>query len=68
MRMVLMLVSVLIVSLLIFKGYSSNLTPHNSDSQSETTQMTPQDKARDVNRVILESTQSRQNEIEKQVQ
>lgn len=67
MRMVLMLASILIVSILIFKGYSSSLSP-NRESQVETDPNDPRNKAREVNQVIQDAANVQRREIEKQLQ
>ena len=63
MRMVIMLTSVLIVSLLIFKGFSSY--------QGSTVGEEPIDalkKAGEVNQVILDTANTQRQELEKQIQ
>ncbi len=67
MRTVLMLASVLIVAILIFKGYSSNLS-NNPESSAETNQNDPREKAREVNQVILDAASNQKKELEKQLQ
>ena len=67
MRMVLMLASILIVSILIFKGYSSSLGPRDA-SQDTANQMDPRDKAREVNQVIQDAADNQRRAIEKQLQ
>ena len=67
MRMILMLFSVLLVSILIFKGYSSGFG-HQNESQVETIQIDPRDKAREVNQIILDSTSAQKRQLEKQLQ
>ena len=67
MRMVLMLASILIVSILIFNGYSSGLNP-SRESQVEPNQNDPRNKAREVNQVIQDAANVQRREIEKQLQ
>ena len=67
MRLVLMLVSVLVISILVFKGYSGSFS-HQDGNQVDTTRIDPRDKARDVNQVILDSANTQKREIEKQLQ
>ena len=67
MRLVLMLVSLLLISILVFKGYPGSFS-HQDGNQIDTTQIDPRDKARDVNRVILDATDTQKREIEKQLQ
>ena len=67
MRMVLMLASILIIAIVIFKGHSSSLSP-NRESQAETNQIDPRDKAREVNQVILDAAKTQKRELERQLQ
>ena len=67
MRLVLMLVSVLVISILVFKGYSGSFS-HQDGNQADTNQIDPRDKAREVNRVILDAANTQKREIEQQLQ
>ncbi len=67
MRTVLMLVSILVISMLGYKGYSGNFR-HQDTSQEASNQFTPRDKARDVNRIVLDTANNKKAEIEKQLQ
>lgn len=67
MRMVLMMASLLIVSVLIFKGYSNGLSGNN-DRQVDAQQADPRQKAAEVNRVIQDAANIKRQAIEKQIQ
>jgi len=67
MRMVLMLVSILIVATLIFKGYSSSLGT-SPEGQAETNQIDPRDKAREVSQTILDAANTQKRALEQQLQ
>ena len=67
MRIVLMMVSLLIVSVLIFKGYSNGLGVNNDDHVGGQ-QLDPRNKASDVNQLIQDAADSRRQELEKQIQ
>ena len=58
-----MIASLLIVSILIFKGYSNN-----SSVQHDGQQIDPRDKAKEVNQLIQDAASNRQQAIEKQTQ
>ena len=63
MRLVLMIASLLIVSILILKGYSNSLS-----NQHDGQQIDPIKKAEEVNQLIQDAASKRQKEIEKQIQ
>ncbi len=65
--MVLMLVSILIVAVLIFQGYSGSLGT-NRESSDATDLADPRDKVREVNQVILDAANTQKRELEKQLQ
>lgn len=65
--MLLMLVSILIVAVLIFQGYSSSLD-NTRESSTETNQVGPRNQAREVNQVILDAANTQKRELEKQLQ
>ena len=67
MRIILLLVSLLIVSVLIFKGHSNSLGVHNDDHVGGQ-QLDPRKKASDVNQLILDSANTQRQELEKQIQ
>ena len=67
MRTVLMLASVLIVAILIFKGYPGNLST-DPESSAGTNQIDPREKAYEVNQVILDAASNQKRELEKQLQ
>jgi hypothetical protein len=66
MRLVLMLTSLLIVSILIFKGYSNSMSTQHDALEGE--QSDPIKKAKEVEQLILDAASTRQQEIEKQIQ
>lgn len=68
MRLVLMMASVLIVSVLIFKGYGNGLSNQNAGQVEKQQQVTPLKKAEDVNQLVLEAATTRRQELEKQTQ
>ena len=67
MRLVLMMVSLLIVSVLIFKGYS-NGGGVNNDDHVEGQQLDPRIKASEVNQLIQDAANTQRQEVEKQTQ
>jgi hypothetical protein len=67
MRFVLMMASLLIVSVLIFKGYSNGLGSKN-DAHVEGQQVDALKRAGDVNQLIQDAADTRRQEIEKQTQ
>jgi hypothetical protein len=67
MRIVLMMVSLLIVSVLIFKGYSNGLGVNNDDHVGGQ-QLDPRKKASDVNQLIQDAANTQRQELEKQIQ
>ena len=68
MRLVLMMASVLIVSVLIFKGYGNGLSNQNAGQVEKQQQVTPLKKAEDVNQLVLDAATTRRQELEKQTQ
>jgi hypothetical protein len=67
MRLVLMMVSILIVSFLIFKGYSNG--PSNQhDDLAGGKQIDPLKKAGEVDQLIQDATKTQRQELEKQIQ
>ena len=68
MRLVLMMASVLIVSVLIFKGYGNGLSNQNAGQVKKQQQVTPLKKAEDVNQLVLDAATTRRQELEKQTQ
>ena len=68
MRLVLMMASVLIVSVLIFKGYGNGLSNQNAGQAEKQQQVTPLKKAEDVNQLVLDAATTRRQELEKQTQ
>ena len=67
MRMVLMLAAVLVVSLLIFKGYS--LGPGgNTDEAAASPRIDPVTRAKDINPLIQESAEAQRKALEQQLQ
>ena len=67
MRLVLMMASVLIVSILIFKGYGNDLGNQNTD-RAATQKITPLKKAEDTNQLVLDAAITQRQELEKQIQ
>jgi len=67
MRFVLMMASLLIVSILIFKGYSNRLS-NQHDDHAGGEQIDPLKKAVEVNQLIQDAASIRRQEIEKQIQ
>jgi hypothetical protein len=67
MRFILLMVSLLIVSVLIFKGYSNGLGANNDDHVGEQ-QLDLLNKASDVNQLIQDAANTQRQELEKQVQ
>jgi hypothetical protein len=67
MRFVLMMASLLIVSVLIFKGYSNGLGSNN-DVHVGGQQVDPLKKAGEVNQLILDAANTQRQELEKQIQ
>jgi hypothetical protein len=67
MRFVLMMASLLIVSVLIFKGYSNGLGSKN-DVHVEGQQIDPLNKAGEVNQLIQDAANTQRQELEKQIQ
>jgi hypothetical protein len=63
-----MMASVLIVSVLIFKGYGNGLTNQNAGHVEKQQQVTPLKKAEDVNQLVLDAATTRRQELEKQTQ
>jgi len=79
MRMIVMLVGVLIVSLLIFKGYSSRLVGPGAGmaaplpgsapaSTSVPAQLDPVSRAKEVNPLLEEAAEARRKALEQQLQ
>jgi hypothetical protein len=67
MRFILMMASLLIVSVLIFKGYSNGLDS-NYDSHVGGQQVDPIKKATEVNQLIQDAANTQRQELEKQLQ
>jgi hypothetical protein len=67
MRLVLMMASLLLVSVLIFKGYSNGLGGNNDDPV-EGQQVDPRKKASEVNQLIQDAANTQRQELEKQIQ
>jgi hypothetical protein len=67
MRFVLMMASLLIVSVLIFKGYSNGLGSKN-DGHVGGQQVDPLKKAGEVNQLIQDAANTQRQELEKQNQ
>ncbi len=67
MRFVLMMASILIVSILIFKGYSNGLS-NQHDDHVEGGQIDPLKKAGEVNQLIQDAANTQRQELEKQIQ
>ena len=67
MRFVLMMASLLIVSVLIFKGYSNGLSSKN-DGPVGGQQVDPLKKAGEVNQLIQDAANTQRQELEKQIQ
>ena len=67
MRFVLMMASLLIVSVLIFKGYSNGLGSKN-DGLVGGQQVGPLKKAGEVNQLIQDAANTQRQELEKQIQ
>lgn len=65
--MILMLAAVLVVSLLIFKGYSSGLGGHN-DKTAGDAQFDPVSRANDVTPLIEETAEAQRKALEQQLQ
>ena len=63
MRMVFTMASLLIVSLLIFNGYSNGVG-NNIDAHASERPMTPINQAKDVNRLIQDTAIAQQQSIE----
>lgn len=69
MRMVLMLAAVLVVSLLIFKGYSFGLSGNSGEAEAAgSAQFHPVQRAKDVNPLIREAAEAQRKALEKQLQ
>jgi hypothetical protein len=62
-----MMASILIVSVLIFKGYSNGLGSSN-DGRVEGQQVDPIKKAGEVNLLIQDAANTQRQELEKQIQ
>jgi len=67
MRFVLMMASILIVSILIFKGYSNGLS-NKHDDYAGGGQIDPLKKAGEVNQLIQDAANIQRQELEKQIQ
>jgi len=67
MRFVLMMASLLIVSVLIFKGYSNGPGSKN-DSNVEGQQVDPLKQAGEVKQLIQDAANAQRQELEKQIQ
>jgi len=67
MKTVLMLAAVLIVSLLIFKGYSA-VIGDSSNAAAEAAQLDPLGKARKVDPLVQEAAEAQRKALEKQLQ
>lgn len=67
MRIILMMISLLIVSVLIFKGYSNGLGSNN-DGHVGGQQVDPLKKAGEVNQLIQDAANTQRQELEKQIQ
>lgn len=67
MRMVLMLAAVLIVSLLIFKGYSA-VIGGSSSAAAEAMKLDPIGKARNVDPLVEQAAEAQRKAIEQQLQ
>jgi hypothetical protein len=67
MRLVLMLISLLIISLLIFKGFPTGLSG-GKDNLADVELRTAVDKAAEVNQVIQDAATIQRQELEKQIQ
>lgn len=67
MRMVLMLAAVLVVSLVIFKGYSFGLGG-NTDEAAASSRIDPVSRARDINPLIQETAEAQRKALEQQLQ
>lgn len=67
MRFVLMMASILIVSILIFKGYSNGLSNKHDDYVGGE-QNDPLKKAGEVNQLVLDAANIQRQELEKQIQ
>ena len=65
--MVFTMASLLIVSLLVFNGYSNGVG-NNMDAHAGERPMTPINKAKDVNRLLQDSAMLQRQAIEKQTQ
>jgi hypothetical protein len=67
--MVLMLAAVLVVSLLIFKGYSSGLSGNSGEAAATApAQFDPVSKAKSVEPLLLDAAGEQRQAIEKQLQ
>ena len=66
--MVLMLAAVLVVSLLILKGYSSSGLGIHTDEAAAPAQFDPVSKARDAEPMILEAAEAQRKALEQQLQ
>lgn len=67
MRFIIMIASILIVSILIFKGYA-NYLPSSQDDLVGGEQLDPVVKANEVNQLIKDATSVQRQELEKQIQ
>ncbi len=67
MRFVFMMASILIVSILIFKGYSNGLGNQHDDHVGGE-QIDPLKKAGEVNQLIQDAASIQRQELEKQIQ
>ena len=67
MRLVLMMVSILIVSFLIFKGYSNSLSNQHDDLAGGE-QIDPLKRAGEVDQLIQDAANIQRQELEKQIQ
>ena len=68
MRMVIMLAAVLVVSLLIFKGYSSTGLSSPPAETAAPAQYDPVTRAKDVDPLIQETAEARRKALEQQLQ
>lgn len=67
MRMIITMASLLIVSILVFKGYSSSWVGKSEHGVVEKG-IDPRDKAAGVNRLIQDAASNQRQELEKQIQ
>jgi len=67
MRFVMMMASILIISILIFKGYSEGLG-NQQDDRVGGQQLDPLKKANEVNQLIQDAASVQRQELEKQIQ